>query len=178
MPLPAREKPEPRPQPGDPLLERPLMSAGAAWIIRRIMADQAYPLPDNACRASSLWRGKRAPAMAIAMPGRLALMRVMWIGIGPAGPTVRQWWAVWFASAVPLLNQVNNLLLSRQIPPEDRRPESVSRGVVAGRAGNLSPRDSNCRRRLATWSTGWQSAANVIIARRKGLMAFVPCLAG
>ena len=35
-------------QPGDPLLERPLMSAGAAWIIRRIMADEAQPLPDNA----------------------------------------------------------------------------------------------------------------------------------
>ncbi len=35
-------------QPDDPLLERPLMSLGAAWIIRRIMADEAQPLPDSA----------------------------------------------------------------------------------------------------------------------------------
>ncbi len=35
-------------QPDDPLLERPLMSSGAAWIIRRIMADEAKPLPDSA----------------------------------------------------------------------------------------------------------------------------------
>ncbi|MFP1527147.1 hypothetical protein ACLB1R_02315 [Escherichia coli] len=35
-------------QPDDPLLERPLMSSGAAWIIRRIMADEAQPLPDGA----------------------------------------------------------------------------------------------------------------------------------
>ncbi|VDZ77483.1 penicillin-binding protein 1C [Salmonella bongori] len=38
-------------QPRDPLLERPLMSPGAAWIIRRIMADEAQPLPDNALAA-------------------------------------------------------------------------------------------------------------------------------
>ncbi|MFP1453647.1 hypothetical protein ACLB1N_33665 [Escherichia coli] len=38
-------------QPDDPLLERPLMSSGAAWIIRRIMADEAQPLPDGAFAA-------------------------------------------------------------------------------------------------------------------------------
>jgi penicillin-binding protein 1C len=35
-------------QPGDPLVERPLLSPGAAWIIRRILAGEAQPLPDNA----------------------------------------------------------------------------------------------------------------------------------
>ena len=35
-------------QPGDPLSERPLLSQGAAWIIRRILANEAQPLPDNA----------------------------------------------------------------------------------------------------------------------------------
>lgn len=35
-------------QPGDPLVERRLMSPGAAWIIRRILADEAQPLPDSA----------------------------------------------------------------------------------------------------------------------------------
>ena len=35
-------------QPGDPLIERPLLSQGAAWIIRRILANEAQPLPDSA----------------------------------------------------------------------------------------------------------------------------------
>lgn len=37
-----------RMQPGDPLIERPLLSQGAAWIIRRILANEAQPLPDSA----------------------------------------------------------------------------------------------------------------------------------
>ena len=31
-------------QPDDPLLERPLMSPGAAWIVRRILAGEAQPV--------------------------------------------------------------------------------------------------------------------------------------
>ncbi len=32
--------------PDDPLVERPLLSPGAAWIIRRILAGEAQPVPD------------------------------------------------------------------------------------------------------------------------------------
>ncbi|WP_447294738.1 hypothetical protein, partial [Acinetobacter baumannii] len=33
-------------KPDDPLVERALMSPGAAWITRRILAGEAQPLPD------------------------------------------------------------------------------------------------------------------------------------
>ncbi len=122
-------------QPDDPLLERPLMSSGAAWIIRRIMADEAKPLPDSALpRVAPLaWKtgtsyGYR-DAWAIGVNARYV------IGIGPADPdgtpVVGQFG---FASAVPLLNQVNNILLSRSANlPEDPRPNSVTRGVICWR---------------------------------------------
>jgi penicillin-binding protein 1C len=32
--------------PDDPLVERPLLSPGAAWIVRRILAGEAQPVPD------------------------------------------------------------------------------------------------------------------------------------
>lgn len=76
-------------QPGDSLAERRLMSPGAAWIIRRILADEAQPLPDSALPGWPRWRGKRAPAMVIAMRGRLALMPAMSSVSGPADRTAR-----------------------------------------------------------------------------------------
>jgi penicillin-binding protein 1C len=33
-------------KPDDPLVERPLLSPGAAWIVRRILAGEAQPVPD------------------------------------------------------------------------------------------------------------------------------------
>ncbi|MGZ2367808.1 peptidoglycan glycosyltransferase PbpC, partial [Citrobacter freundii] len=33
-------------KPSDPLTERALMSPGAAWIVRRILAGEAQPVPD------------------------------------------------------------------------------------------------------------------------------------
>ena len=87
----------------------------------------------------------------------------IWTGRPDGTPVVGQFG---FASAVPLLNQVNNLLLSRGTnQPEDPRPESVSRGVVCWPGGqSLAPVTATA---VAVWQpvTGWQSAANVIIAR-------------
>ncbi|EBI5906837.1 penicillin-binding protein 1C, partial [Salmonella enterica] len=100
-------------QPDDPLSERPLMSPGAAWIIRRIMADEAQPLPDNALpRIVPLaWKtgtsyGYR-DAWAIGVNARYIIG--IWTGRPDGTPVVGQFG---FASAVPLLNQVNNLLLA------------------------------------------------------------------
>lgn len=77
-PLPAEGKAgKLRLQPGDPLLERPLMSAGAAWIIRRIMADEAQPLPDNALSRVVPLAWKTGTSYGYRDAGRLALMRVM-----------------------------------------------------------------------------------------------------
>ncbi|MEK3566764.1 penicillin-binding protein 1C, partial [Salmonella enterica subsp. enterica] len=141
-------------QPDDPLSERPLMSPGAAWIIRRIMADEAQPLPDNALpRIVPLaWKtgtsyGYR-DAWAIGVNARYIIG--IWTGRPDGTPVVGQFG---FASAVPLLNQVNNLLLAHTGRlPEDPRPQAVSRGVICWPGGQTLPAgDSNCRRRLATW---------------------------
>lgn len=141
-------------QPDDPLSERPLMSPGAAWIIRRIMADETQPLPDNALpRIVPLaWKtgtsyGYR-DAWAIGVNARYIIG--IWTGRPDGTPVVGQFG---FASAVPLLNQVNNLLLAHTGRlPEDPRPQTVSRGVICWPGGQTLPAgDSNCRRRLATW---------------------------
>ncbi|SUX60182.1 penicillin-binding protein 1C [Citrobacter braakii] len=159
-------------QPDDPLLERPLMSVGAAWIIRRIMADEAQPLPDNALsRVVPLaWKtgtsyGYR-DAWAIGVNARYVMG--IWTGRPDGTPVVGQFG---FASAVPLLNQVNNLLLSRGTnQPEDPRPESVSRGVVCWPGGqSLAPGDSNCRRRLATWLLDGSQPPTLLLPEQEGV---------
>lgn len=159
-------------QPDDPLLERPLMSVGAAWIIRRIMADEAQPLPDNALsRVVPLaWKtgtsyGYR-DAWAIGVNARYVVG--IWTGRPDGTPVVGQFG---FASAVPLLNQVNNLLLSRGTnQPEDPRPESVSRGVVCWPGGqSLAPGDSNCRRRLATWLLEGSQPPTLLLPEQEGV---------
>lgn len=152
-------------QPDDPLLERPLMSSGAAWIIRRIMADEAQPLPDGALpRVAPLaWKtgtsyGYR-DARAIGVNARYVIG--IWTGRPDGTPVVGQFG---FASAVPLLNQVNNILLSRSANlPEDPRPNSVTVALSAGRGQSLPEGDGNCRRRTAT-AAGRESAANSITA--------------
>lgn len=159
-------------QPSDPLLDRPLMSAGAAWIIRRIMADEAQPLPDNALsRVVPLaWKtgtsyGYR-DAWAIGINARYVIG--IWTGRPDGTPVVGQFG---FASAVPLLNQVNNLLLSRGTnQPEDPRPESVSRGVVCWPGGqSLAAGDSNCRRRLATWLLEGSQPPTLLLPEQEGV---------
>lgn len=159
-------------QPDDPLLERPLMSAGAAWIIRRIMADEAQPLPDNALsRVVPLaWKtgtsyGYR-DAWAIGVNARYVIG--IWTGRPDGTPVVGQFG---FASAVPLLNQVNNLLLSRGTnQPEDPRPESVSRGVVCWPGGQFLPDgDGNCRRRLATWLLDGSQPPTLLLPEQEGV---------
>ncbi|MBJ8886996.1 peptidoglycan glycosyltransferase PbpC [Citrobacter sp. FDAARGOS_156] len=159
-------------QPDDPLLERPLMSAGAAWIIRRIMADEAQPLPDNALShvVPLAWKtgtsyGYR-DAWAIGVNARYVIG--IWTGRPDGTPVVGQFG---FASAVPLLNQVNNLLLSRGTnQPEDPRPESVSRGVVCWPGGQFLPDgDGNCRRRLATWLLDGSQPPTLLLPEQEGV---------
>ncbi|EJJ9678388.1 peptidoglycan glycosyltransferase PbpC [Salmonella enterica] len=159
-------------QPDDPLWERPLMSPGAAWIIRRIMADEAQPLPDNALpRIVPLaWKtgtsyGYR-DAWAIGVNARYIIG--IWTGRPDGTPVVGQ---IGFASAVPLLNQVNNLLLAHAGRlPEDPRPQSVSRGVICWPGGQSLPAgDSNCRRRLATWLLDDSQPPTLLLPEQEGI---------
>lgn len=159
-------------QPDDPLVERPLLSAGAAWIIRRIMADEAQPLPDSALpRVAPLaWKtgtsyGYR-DAWAIGLNARYLIG--IWTGRPDGTPVAGQFG---FASAIPLLNQVNNVLLARSASlPEDPRPPSVTRGTVCWPGGQALPAgDRNCRRRLASWLLDGVQPPTLLLPEQEGI---------
>jgi penicillin-binding protein 1C len=163
-------------QPDAPLIERPLMSPGAAWIIRRILANEAQPLPDGALpRVVPLaWKtgtsyGYR-DAWAIGINGRYLIG--VWIGRPDGTPVAGQFG---FASAVPVLNQVNNMLQPRSAleqakMPEDPRPQSVSRGVICWPGGQSLPGgDSNCRRRLSTWLLDESQPPTLLMPEQEGI---------
>ena len=163
-------------QPGDPLAERPLMSPGAAWIIRRILANEAQPLPDSALPQVVPLAVKTGTsygyrdAWAIGINARYVIG--IWTGRPDGTPVAGQFG---YASAVPLLNQVNNLLLSRSVVdearfPRDPRPASVVRGVICWPGGQaLAEGDDNCRRRLATWLLDGSQPPTLLLPDQEGL---------
>lgn len=163
-------------QPGDPLIERPLLSPGAAWIIRRILGNEAQPLPDSALPqvAPLAWKtgtsyGYR-DAWAIGLNARYIIG--IWTGRPDGTPVAGQFG---FASAVPLLNQVNNMLQSSSTVdegrlPRDPRPASVSRGVICWPGGQSLPEGSeNCRRRLATWLLDGSQPPTLLLPEQEGI---------
>lgn len=163
-------------KPDDPLLERPLLSPGSAWIIRRILANEAQPLPDSALAQvvplaikTGTSYGYR-DAWAIGLNARYVIG--VWTGRLDGTPVAGQFG---FASAVPVLNQVNNLLQSRSALdearlPRDPRPASVSRGVICWPGGQLLPDgDSNCRRRLATWLLEGSQPPTLLLPEQEGI---------
>ncbi|MGF6422051.1 penicillin-binding protein 1C [Lelliottia sp. 489] len=162
-------------QPGDPLIERPLLSPGSAWIIRRILGNEAQPLPDSALPqvAPLAWKtgtsyGYR-DAWAIGLNARYIIG--IWTGRPDGTPVAGQFG---FASAVPLLNQVNNMLQSSSTVdegrlPRDPRPASVSRGVICWPGGQSLPEGSeNCRRRLATWLLDGSQPPTLLLPEQEG----------
>ena len=162
--------------PGDPLVERPLMTPGAAWIIRRILANQAQPLPDSALPQVVPLAVKTGTsygyrdAWAIGVNARYVIG--IWTGRPDGTPVAGQFG---YASAVPLLNQVNNLLLSHSVVdearlPRDPRPASVGRGVICWPGGQALPdEDDNCRRRLATWLLDGSQPPTLLLPEQEGM---------
>ncbi|KJV31999.1 peptidoglycan glycosyltransferase PbpC [Pantoea sp. SM3] len=140
--------------PNQPLQERPLLSPGAAWIVRRILAGEAQPsgaVPDIAPLA---WKtgtsyGYR-DAWTIGITPRYLIG--VWVGRPDATPVAGQFG---FASAVPVMNQVNNLLaghMSVRAAPRDPRPDSVSAMSICWPGGQPLPvGDDNCRQRRQSW---------------------------
>ncbi len=140
--------------PNQRLQERPLLSPGAAWIVRRILAGEALPsaaIPDIAPLA---WKtgtsyGYR-DAWTIGITPRYLIG--VWVGRPDATPVAGQFG---FASAVPVMNQVNNLLAGH-MPlhgvPRDPRPKSVSAMSICWPGGQPLPQgDENCRQRRQSW---------------------------
>lgn len=145
-------------RPADVIRDRALMSPGAAWIVRRIMAGEARPVPDaNLSGQPNLaWKtgtsyGYR-DAWAIGVNPRYTIG--VWVGRPDATPVAGQ---LGYATAIPIMNQVNNMLLtriyqSREVLPKDSRPASVSQAVICWPGGtSLLKEDSNCRQRRLSW---------------------------
>ncbi|WP_297201200.1 peptidoglycan glycosyltransferase PbpC [uncultured Pluralibacter sp.] len=160
----------------DPLVERPLLSPGAAWIIRRILAGEEQPVPDGALPLvvplaikTGTSYGYR-DAWAIGVNARYVIG--IWTGRPDGTPVVGQFG---FISAVPLLNQISNLLLARANSdksglPGDPRPASVSAGTICWPGGQSLPAgDGNCRRRLSTWLLDGSQPPTLLLPGQEGM---------
>lgn len=151
----------PRLQPDEGLRERRLLSPGAAWIVRRILAGQSRPDLDTqapaplgpllALKTGTSYGFRDAWAMGV---GPRYLVGV-WIGRPDGTPVPGQFG---LASAAPLLMQVHDVLLNRDaqrgvLPPAETRPDSVGIAAICWPLGQPLDRDDpNCRRPRLAWT--------------------------
>lgn len=148
-------------QPQDLLRERPMMSPGAAWIVRRILSGHARPDLDPtaalAQRQALAWKTGTSygfrDAWAIGVGPRFLVG--VWIGRPDGTPVPGQFG---LASAAPLLLQVHDLLSNRDAqrginPPADPIPPGVGVAAICWPLGQPLPRqDPNCRRQRFAWT--------------------------
>ena len=148
-------------QPQQTLQEKPLMSAGAAWIVRRILSGQRRPdLDPNAGlleREPLAWKTGTSygfrDAWAVGVSSRYLIG--VWIGRPDGTPVPGQFG---MASATPLMLQVNDVLNHRdrqsgkpmQVDPQ---PPEVGVAAICWPLGQVLPReDDNCRRLRFAWT--------------------------
>lgn len=144
--------------PNDPLREKPLLSEGSAWIVRRILSgDGRPPLNQEISEVVPLgWKtgtsyGYR-DAWAVGINARYLIG--IWIGRPDGTPVAGQYGT---ATAVPLLEQVNTILINRernlqQPLPTDPKPDSVSIATICWPTGQpLNENDENCHRVRRGW---------------------------
>lgn len=145
-------------KPTDEIRDRALMSPGAAWIVRRIMGGEARPVPEAnlSGQLNLAWKtgtsyGYR-DAWAIGVNPRYTIG--VWVGRPDATPVAGQ---LGFATAIPIMNQINGMLLSKiylshEALPKDVKPTSVSQAVICWPGGTaLLKDDNNCRQRRLSW---------------------------
>lgn len=135
-------------RPEDPLAERQLISPGAAWITRRVMAGETRPLADDrlAQDVPLAWKtgtsyGYR-DAWALGVNNRYTIG--VWVGRPDGTPVAGQ---AGFATAIPILYQVDSYLRARggkKLP--DPKPISVSSKMICWPSGLAADKqDPNCR---------------------------------
>lgn len=148
-------------QPQDILRERPMMSPGAAWIIRRILSGQARPDQDPhaelVSRPALAWKTGTSygfrDAWSIGVGPRYLIG--VWIGRPDATPVPGQFG---LASAAPLMLQVHDVLSHRDAQrgiatPVQPIPASVGVAAICWPLGQpLDRRDPNCRRQRFAWT--------------------------
>ena len=148
-------------QPDDVLRERPLLSPGAAWIVRRILSGQARP--DRDPRAELVQRPVLAwktgtsygfrDAWAIGVGPRYLIG--VWIGRPDGTPVPGQFG---LASAAPLMLQVHDVLTNRDSQrgisaPVKPVPANVGVAAICWPLGQpMSRVDPNCRRQRFAWT--------------------------
>ena len=147
--------------PDEPLYERRLLSPGAAWVIRRILAGQARPDRDPRAqlvqRPTLAWKTGTSygfrDAWAIGVAPRHLIG--VWIGRPDGTPVPGQFG---LASAAPLLLQVHDLLANRDSQrglaiPADPQPSEVGVVAICWPLGQPIARDDpNCRRQRFAWT--------------------------
>lgn len=142
----------------DPLTERRLMSAGAAWIVRRILAGDDQPNKQGLVSniAPFAWKtgtsyGYR-DAWAVGLDARYLIG--VWVGRPDGTPVAGQYGN---ATAVPLLSQIHQILARQndqqnRVLPQDPKPNMVSAKEICWPLGQpLAEGDKNCHRRLRAW---------------------------
>ncbi|WP_032900266.1 peptidoglycan glycosyltransferase PbpC [Pseudomonas simiae] len=148
-------------QPDDTLRERPLLSPGSAWIVRRILSGQARP--DRDPRAELVQRPVLAwktgtsygfrDAWAIGVGPRYLIG--VWIGRPDGTPVPGQFG---LASAAPLMLQVHDVLTNRDSQrgisaPVKPVPANVGVAAICWPLGQpMSRSDPNCRRQRFSWT--------------------------
>ncbi|MEY0025742.1 peptidoglycan glycosyltransferase PbpC [Providencia rettgeri] len=145
-------------KPADDIRDRVLMSPGAAWVVRRIMGGEARPVPEAnlSGQLNLAWKtgtsyGYR-DTWAIGVNPRYTIG--VWVGRPDATPVAGQ---LGFATAIPIMNQINGMLLSKiyqshEPLPKDVKPASVSQAVICWPGGtSLLKDDNNCRQRRLSW---------------------------
>lgn len=148
-------------QPDDELRERPLLSPGSAWIVRRILSGQARP--DRDPRAELVQRPVLAwktgtsygfrDAWAIGVGPRYLIG--IWIGRPDGTPVPGQFG---LASAAPLMLQVHDVLINRDSQrgisaPVQPVPLNVGVAAICWPLGQpMSRNDPNCRRQRFAWT--------------------------
>ncbi|WP_341964634.1 peptidoglycan glycosyltransferase PbpC [Pseudomonas sp. RC10] len=148
-------------QPEDRLRDRPMMSPGAAWIIRRILSGQSRPdldlHADLVQRPQLAWKTGTSygfrDAWSIGVGPRFLIG--VWIGRPDGTPVPGQFG---LASAAPLMLQVHDLLVNRDaqrniLPPVQPVPLSVGVAAICWPLGQtMNKSDSNCRRQRFAWT--------------------------
>ena len=148
-------------QPSDELRERPMLSPGAAWIIRRILSGQARPdrdphadlvqRPQLAWKTGTSYGFRDARAIGV---GPRYLIGV-WIGRPDGTPVPGQFG---LASAAPLMLQVHDVLSNRDsqrgiVAPVQAVPDSVGVAAICWPLGQpMNKSDPNCRRQRFAWT--------------------------
>ncbi|MPS99925.1 MAG: peptidoglycan glycosyltransferase PbpC [Pseudomonas sp.] len=148
-------------RPQDPLVERRLLSPGAAWIIRRILSGQARPDRDPHAelvqRPLLAWKTGTSygfrDAWSIGVGPRYLIG--VWIGRPDGTPVPGQFG---LASAAPLMLQVHDLLSNRDsqrgiAAPVEQVPQSVGVAAICWPLGQpMKRQDPNCRRQRFAWT--------------------------